>query len=550
MTGSGLIGKKLEEYHILSQLGEGGMSTIYLGLDTSLKRYTAVKVIHASLQNDPDNVARFKREAQAVARLDHPHIVRLYRYGQVDDILYMAMQYIEGLDLRAVLQNYRRNNELIPPADAVRIVQEVCRALDFSHRNGVLHRDVKPSNIMLTREGKAILTDFGLALLPDVDTQGKAFGTPQYMAPEQAQSPSEVGPQTDLYAVGMLLYEMFTGEIPFNEIENPMEMVARRANTPPPRPSAIQPDLSPELETVILKALALKPAERYQSGSELVTALESSLPTFGVEAEREEAEIVASPPPIVEPMAAEMSLPPAEAAIIPPSVIVPEPEPTRQANLVSALPANRPRLPVPLMILGGCAVLALLFVLLVGGGVQLIRSQFQKYYAWMPLTIGGELQNSSDSDAYPEPPDSTNANSSEDGNDDDDDDNDDDDDDDGEDEGQNGLLLQIATNKEDSFYLVNIGSTAVPLSGLSFEDGDNSFEGVEWGITSLAPGECVSIWKDRGNPRAPDVDCNEVGGRAERAPNDIFWKSSFNIFYENVLITTCPDDGCEVFINQ
>ena len=143
-----LIGTRVEEYHILSQLGEGGISTIYLALDTRLQHYTVIKIIDAGLENDPDNVARFKREAQAVIGLDHPNIVPFYRYGHTGDIFYMAMHYIEGIDLRIALQSYRQKNELIPSADAVRIIKEVCAALDFSHKNGVLHRDVKPSHIM------------------------------------------------------------------------------------------------------------------------------------------------------------------------------------------------------------------------------------------------------------------------------------------------------------------------------------------------------------------------------------------------------------------
>lgn len=549
MTASSLIGQRLEEYHIVSQLGEGGMSTIYLGLDTHLQRYTAIKVIHAGLQNDPENVARFEREAQAVARLDHPNIVRLYRYGQVDDILYMAMQYIEGLDLRVVLQNYRRKNELIPPADALRIVKEICQALDYSHENGVLHRDVKPSNIMLNREGRAILTDFGLALLPGVDTQGKAFGTPQYMAPEQAQSPADVGPQSDLYAVGMLLYEMFTGEIPFQEIENPMEMVARRANTPPPPPSAVQPDLSPELEAVILKALALKPAERYQTGRQLTAALESSLPNFEVEPEPAEAELVVPPLIIEEPAAAEMSLPPVAEAVLAPETTVSAAGAAQAADPSPLSRPNRLGLPVPLAVLGGCAILALLAALLIGGGVQIIRSQFQKYYTWLPLTIGDEPPDNTAGDAYPEPPVVTRPSSTE--AEEDGDDDEDDDDDDGESSAeQNPLLLQIVTNKEDSFYLVNVGSTAVPLAGLSFNGENNAFEGSEWGVASLAPGECVTIWKNRGNPKPPDVDCNEVGSRVEREPPEIFWKKSFDVIYQNTVITTCPQNGCEFFLEM
>lgn len=550
MTDPNLIGKRLDEYHILSRLGEGGMSTIYLGLDTRLQRYTAIKVIHAHLKDDPDNVARFKREARAVAALDHPNIVRLYRYGQVDDILYMAMQYIEGVDLRVVLRNYRQDGSLIPIADAVRITREICLALDYAHNRGVLHRDVKPSNIMLNREGTAILTDFGLALLPDVDTQGTAFGTPQYMAPEQAQSPTEVGPQSDLYAVGMVLYEMFTGEVPFHEVKNPMEMVALRATTPPPKPTTIQPEINPELEAVILNALALNPAERYQSGTELVAALENSLPAVeevsvaAVEAlpvtvlSEQEAAV---PPPVILP-------PPPPEETSSPATAVPFPPPPAAQNIGRSARRRLAGMPLPLFAAGGCLLLALIAALVVSGGYRFIRDQLaSRYQTWIPYTLSGEQEEPSGEAAYPVPP---NPGSSEGDSDEIDEEVEDESDEENEEDDQpdsesGDFTLRIATRGDDSFYLINTGDTAVPLPAFLFSDGSHVFGGSEWGISRLGPGECVSVWKDRGNPRRPDVDCREVGERAERAPNETFWKKSFNVIYHNNVIATCPETGCE-----
>lgn len=525
MTDSQLIGKRLDEYHILSQLGEGGMATIYLGLDTRLHRYTAIKVVLAHLRDDPEIVARFEREARAVAALDHPNIVGLYRYGQVEDIFYMAMQYIEGVDLRIVLRNYRQEGKLIPMAEALRITREICSALDYSHQHGVLHRDVKPSNIMVNREGTTILTDFGLALLPDIDTQGKAFGTPQYMSPEQAQSPADVGPKSDLYSVGMVLYEMFTGEVPFHEIENPMEMLALRATTPPPKPSTIQPEITPELEVVILKALALKPEARYESGAALAAALEKSLPLVEIIATETVDDLTQAVTPEKEEVQAAplfMTSMAAEAAISPPTAVAGLP-PVQAPYSTSSSQRKFAGLPIPAIAIGGCLMLLILAVLVVGGGIQLIRGQLADgYESWIPVTIKGNQEPSSGEETDSSLPDNVETGSA---------------------EGRS--LLVIATNGDDSLYLINVGSSAVSLSSFQFGEGKRRFEGSEWGIPMLTPGECVSIWKDKGHPGAPEVDCNEVGNRVEVKANETFWKDEFSISFQNIVVTTCPNEGCE-----
>lgn len=554
MTDLNLIGKRLDEYHILSQLGEGGMSTIYLGLDTALHRYTAIKVIHAHLKDDPENVNRFKREARAVAALDHPNIVRLYRYGQVDDILYMAMQYIEGIDLRIVLKNYRDSGSLIPIADALRIVQEICQALDYAHQRGVLHRDVKPSNIMLNREGKAILTDFGLALIPDVDTQGTAFGTPQYMAPEQAQSPSEVGPPSDLYALGMVMYEMFTGEVPFHNAGTPMEMVALRATTPPPKPSTIQSEVNPDLEAVILKALALDPADRYQSGAELTEALKKSLPNIEAPLQLDEPaeEEVFSPPERETP-----SPPVIVDAQIPEEIVTPQtadpPPAFSNVEVIGPKSSNRlSGLSVRTAAAGGCLLLIILSACLIGG-IQLIRGQFgDEYQTWMPFTIGGDQEQVSGNESYPSPPDSGSSEETDEdddkGNEEEDEQENEQDDNEQPDSENGGTLLRIATHGEDSFYLINVGNSAVSLPAFLFDDGNHIFGGAGWGISTLRPGECVSIWKNKGNPRGPNVDCVEIGDRVEMEPSEAFWKEPFEVIFQNTVIFTCPRNGCEFLV--
>lgn len=276
MTDDSLIGQQLDEYRLEALLGQGGMARVYRGLDVRLKRWVAIKVIDAPFRADSDYTDRFEREAQAIAQLEHPHIVRLYRYGEVDGLLYMAMQYVEGSALDQVLASYREDNEFIELEEASLIVRGICSALDYAHSKGVIHRDVKPSNVMLNKEGSAILTDFGLALLTDVGTRGEIFGTPHYIAPEQAISSAGAVPQSDLYSVGVMLYEMFTGELPFDAAE-PLDVAMLHMSESPPPPRKFRPDLTPALETVILNTLAKDPQQRYPTGVTLANALDRAL---------------------------------------------------------------------------------------------------------------------------------------------------------------------------------------------------------------------------------------------------------------------------------
>ncbi|MCA9944569.1 MAG: protein kinase, partial [Anaerolineales bacterium] len=271
-----LIGQQLDEYELVSLLGYGGMARVYRGRDIRLKRDVAIKVIDAVYRADEAYRARFEREAQAIAQLEHPHIVRLYRYGEVSGLFYMAMQYIPGRDLSGYLAELKAQDERIPALEAARFVRELCGALDYAHSKGIIHRDVKPSNILLGEDGRSYLTDFGLALLADSETKGDIFGSPHYLAPEQAISSASVVPQSDLYAVGVVLYEMFTGQRPF-EGAAPLEIAMKQMGELPPSPQEIRPDLSPALTAVILKALAKEPGDRYGNGNLLATAVEQAI---------------------------------------------------------------------------------------------------------------------------------------------------------------------------------------------------------------------------------------------------------------------------------
>lgn len=271
-----LLGQRLDEYQLAELLGQGGMARIYRGYDVRLKRNVAIKVIDATYRADVEYRARFEREAQAIAQLEHPHIVSVYRFGEVSGLFYMAMQYVEGRDLKTVLAEYRERGETMPALDASRIIHEVCQALDYAHSKGIIHRDIKPSNIMIANDGHAYLTDFGLALLADTETKGEIFGTPHYIAPEQAVSSKGAMPQSDLYAVGVILYEIFTGQLPFQDVE-PLEVAMKHLSEDPPLPHEIQPDIDQSLEAVIMMALEKKPLKRPTNGAELADALDRAL---------------------------------------------------------------------------------------------------------------------------------------------------------------------------------------------------------------------------------------------------------------------------------
>jgi serine/threonine protein kinase len=271
-----LLGKQLDEYRLEALLGQGGMARVYRGVDTALKRYVAIKVIDAQFRDDSEYARRFELEAQSLGQLNHPNVVQLYRYGRVGDVLYMAMSYIEGSDVKAALDDYHAMGEFMALDEALRILRESAQALDYVHSKNIIHRDIKPSNIMLAKDGTAVLTDFGLALMTQVGTMGEIFGTPQYLSPEQAISSAAVVPQSDLYSLGIIAYEMFTGQIPFDGDE-PMTVAVMHMNDSPPAPRSFRPELTESVEAVLLKAIEKEPADRYQTGAEFVQALTAAV---------------------------------------------------------------------------------------------------------------------------------------------------------------------------------------------------------------------------------------------------------------------------------
>ncbi|MBN2002592.1 MAG: serine/threonine protein kinase [Anaerolineae bacterium] len=276
MSNDPLIGRRLGNFKIERLLGRGGMATVYYGRDVKLQRPVAIKVLDARYQGNPAYARRFVREAQMVATWRHENIVQIYYADEQDGLFYFVMEYVDGPDLGKLMSDYSRRRQRMPVDEVVRIGRAVANALDYAHQKKVVHRDVKPSNVMLTSDSRVMLTDFGLALDVQQGTLGEVFGSAHYIAPEQARNSSGAVPQSDLYSLGVILYEMLTGTVPFDD-PSPISVSLQHMTTPPPPPRKLNPRIGPETEAVLLKALSKAPRDRYQTGRALLDALETTL---------------------------------------------------------------------------------------------------------------------------------------------------------------------------------------------------------------------------------------------------------------------------------
>jgi len=274
---SNLIGQSLGRYHILEQLGEGGMATVYKAYDTRLERDVAVKIIRKSAFSAEvleRMLKRFEREAKALSKLTHPNIVGVIDYGDYEGSPYIVMEYLPGGTLKHQL------GKPIPWQEAARILLPIARALDYAHQRGIVHRDVKPSNILITDSGEPMLSDFGIAkILESEETQtltgtGVGVGTPEYMAPEQWTG--KVTPQSDIYSLGVVFYEMVTGRKPYTA-DTPAAILLKQASEALPRPKQFVPDLPEAVERTLLKVLAKKPEDRYPDMTTFADRLDNLL---------------------------------------------------------------------------------------------------------------------------------------------------------------------------------------------------------------------------------------------------------------------------------
>jgi beta-lactam-binding protein with PASTA domain/predicted Ser/Thr protein kinase len=257
-------------YRILRKLGSGGMANVYLAEDEDLGRRVAIKILNDRYASDDSSNERFRREAKSAAGLSHPHIVAIYDRGEADGRPYIAMEVIEGRSLKEVIVA----SGSLPIQQAVMYAKQILNALRFAHRHGIIHRDIKPHNILLGAEDRLKVTDFGIARAgaSQMTEAGSIMGTAQYLSPEQARG-APVTAASDLYSVGVVLYEMLTGTTPF-EGETPIEIAMKHLNEPPRPPSALRPEISPELDQIVLRALAKDAGERYQAAEEFSADLD------------------------------------------------------------------------------------------------------------------------------------------------------------------------------------------------------------------------------------------------------------------------------------
>ncbi len=520
------LNRTIDEYKVEALLGVGGMARVYRGVDTRLKRYVAIKIIGFPHQYDESYITRFEREAQVIALFSHPNIVPLYRYGEIDGFLYMVMQYIDGSDLHTILSSYRNDAEFMEPKDVLHIITDVCNALDYVHSRGVVHRDIKPGNILLDKEGRAFLSDFGLALIKEVGTLGEIFGSPQYISPEQTISSAKAESRSDLYSVGVILFEIFTGQLPFED-SDPVEQALKHLNQPVPPPRSLRADISPQVEAVILKALEKNPDDRYSSGAALVKALSAAL---------QDSVAPAAPPPstlssltIAERVRLQVNSQPLPVLAAPNN----RPASPRRSTEADIPPTSRrSKLAIPCLALAALAGLLIIIFLCgwsVSAGIrfgsQLLRSNSEPVATGsVPLTI----QATATEPALITPLATSNSISS--------------------DEYQ----MQIVLRGREGLLLLNSGEIALPLERVQLGNPPNYIRGQEWELSALQPGECVSVRTKRAKDKQlKGPDCELVGIGLVIDENKPFWTSQFNIYFEDNFVESCESglDVCEFRID-
>ena len=268
-----LPGSQLGRYEVLEQIGRGGMATVFRALDPRLKRDVAVKVLPSYVSENPTLVDRFSQEAQSVARLDHPNIITVHDYGEDKGFTYIVMEYLTGGTLRD------RLDRKISPQEALEFLDPLARALDYAHGQGIVHRDVKPSNVLLDSDGNPKLSDFGLARVLEgsayLTQENTVLGTADYMSPEQALGRA-ADHRSDLYALGIVLYQALLGRTPFHA-DTPSATLMAHIHEPAPLPTSLDPDFDSRLAAILLKALAKDPDDRHQSAGELARAVASTV---------------------------------------------------------------------------------------------------------------------------------------------------------------------------------------------------------------------------------------------------------------------------------
>src|SRR5215469_6986233 len=281
-----LIGRTFDTRYVIERkLGSGGMADVYLAEDQELGRRVALKLLDDRHASDEQFVERFRREAQSAAGLNHPSIVSIFDRGQAEGTYYIAMEYLDGRTLKELLVR----NGPTPIPIAIDYARQILSALSFAHRNGIVHRDIKPHNIVVGGDGRLKVTDFGIARsgTSQMTEVGSIVGTAQYLSPEQARG-APVDPRSDLYSLGVVLYEMLTGTVPFTG-ETPVEIAMKHLSQVPTPPSELRPEVPHELDAVVMRALAKDPSQRYGSAEEMEADLARVARGVAVSPQTEEA---------------------------------------------------------------------------------------------------------------------------------------------------------------------------------------------------------------------------------------------------------------------
>src|SRR5579875_849630 len=270
-----LVGKTLGQFRIVERIGAGGMATVFKAYQPNLDRYVAIKVLPAYHARDPVFVQRFVREARAVAKLAHPNIVQIHDFGEVDNITFIVMEYVDSGTLKDRLKQQQR----LGVPEAVDFMIQAAEGLDCAHHNGIVHRDVKPANMLLRKDGHLLLSDFGIAKILEGTTNltrvGTGIGTPQYMSPEQGTGMA-VDRRSDIYSLGIVLFHCLTGQVPFTA-DNPLSITVKHLNDPLPVEFLRNAGVPAAIEQVIVKMTAKASQDRYQTAEELIDALTTAL---------------------------------------------------------------------------------------------------------------------------------------------------------------------------------------------------------------------------------------------------------------------------------
>ena len=260
------LGTQFGNYKLTKYLGRGAMSVVYKGIHSTLDRFAAIKVLAPKLTSNPEFVDMFRQEAKSLATLTHANIVQVYDFDIKNELFYLVMEYIEGESLHDLIEEVHNKQEKIEIRKAVRIVRSIGDALSYAHKRRIIHRDVKPANVLVEESGRAVLADFGLAKLVTGNTSivtGRLRGTPAYMSPEQCMG-KPVRSSCDIYSLGVIMYELITGQLPFTA-EHPMGIAVKHIKDPLPAPRSIFPRIPRRIEAILIKALQKDPAKRYKT---------------------------------------------------------------------------------------------------------------------------------------------------------------------------------------------------------------------------------------------------------------------------------------------